>query len=254
MALSVMNRIAKAIPAHAEVENPFQDDWQTLERVALVSILSQLKVRTPGEKMNIQELRPGAFWQLPPNTTEVNIIIPQVVQFDFLKTFLNTKVTQIDGGTVASFKDGDMMVTCSKQPGADGIVSLMGEKTTIGKTMMTGAPTVKTVQQRVLIISQSKKQEDSGVTGKASGAVLYDGSLESTILPKMRDVATAFKKKYEDFNRAFVIYDVFSDRIGPKKDQKPFQVTDTEAIVVTRSETLDSVLGGLALRKRAIVL
>ena len=65
---------------------------------------------------------------------------------------------------------------------------------------------------------------------------------------------TAFKRKHRNYSKAFVVYDVFRDRHGPKRGKPNFQLNDDEAIFVTRSDTLDSVLGGLSAKKRPILL
>ena len=50
---------------------------------------------------------------------------------------------------------------------------------------------------------------------------------------------------------AFVVYDVFSDRFG-QKNELDIDVNKDEAVFVTTSEVIDSVLGGLVARKRNV--
>jgi len=70
----------------------------------------------------------------------------------------------------------------------------------------------------------------------------------------MRKCAAQFKAKFPQFNDAFVVYDVFSDREPPKRGNGNgwVELESNEALFVTRSDTLPTVLGGLAARKREL--
>lgn len=260
MSLLVMNRVAnmEPIPEHLGIENPFREGWQTLEKVAMVSLMSQLRARDSlqtvrrfvcrfhhriltEQKMNITALRPGANFQ---SKYALEIINPEGVVFSVLTTHLESPDLKTTNGGTCQLNPGDVIVAADRQKGCDGLLIVDG-RILLGRK--------KPQKTAIIWISQSKKQETSGMTGLPSGSTLFDGTIETEILPKMREVAKAFKRKYSKFKKAFVVYDVFSDRHGPKKGNASFQLDDKEAIFVTRSGNLDSVLGGLSARKRPIL-
>ena len=135
-----------------------------------------------------------------------------------------------------------MLVTAPGEEAFDGLVILSGVQLSRRKK----------VQVPVLLFSQSKKQATSGITGLPSGSKLYNGTIETDILAGMRKAGATFKSKHGKFRNAFVVYDIFSDRVGPKRTGSKFELGENEAILVTRSQNLDSVLGGLSARKRPI--
>jgi hypothetical protein len=242
MAVLVMNRVAnmEPIPENLGIENPFHEDWQTLEKVAMSSLMSQLRARDALQPMSITALRPGAGFQ---SKYVVEIINPRSVVFSVLTTHLESPELKTSDGSICMLNPGDIIVTATGQNGSNGLAAFDG-RISLGKKKAQTTP--------VLWISQSKKQETIEGTGLPSGSTLYDGTIETEILPKMREVAKAFKQKYGRFKKAFVVYDIFSDRLGPKRGNVTFQLEDNEAIFVTRSDNLDSVLGGLSARKRPI--
>ena len=54
MSLLVMNRVAqkKVIPEQTRIENTIHENWQTLEQVAMISLLSQLRARQCGKSVS----------------------------------------------------------------------------------------------------------------------------------------------------------------------------------------------------------
>ena len=73
------------------MENPFSDDWQTLEKVAMISLASQLQARNLLQLMTLKDLRSGAKFQ---NCDAVKIIIPDRVVFSVLTTHLGVDDTR----------------------------------------------------------------------------------------------------------------------------------------------------------------
>jgi hypothetical protein len=192
--------------------------------------------------MSIDSLRPGVEFQ---SKSLVEVVNPADVVISVLTTHLESSTLKTSNGKSCPLNVGSVIVTASGQKGCDGLVILDGSVSTNGK---------KKTKRKVLIFSQSKKQETSGVTGLPSGSTLYDGTIGTSILPRMRDMAKVFKQKHTQFKDAFIVYDIFSDRENPKGGNPAFQLTENEGMFVTRSANLDEVLGGLAARKRPIVL
>ncbi len=103
----------------------------------------------------------------------------------------------------------------------------------------------KEVKRPVLIFSQSKARAHTKLGGE-SDAIMYGRTIETELVPGMRHIAKAFKIKYAQFKDAFVVYDVFSNRHHPKRMEKEGVegLEKDEALMVTRKDDLDSVLGG----------
>jgi hypothetical protein len=235
----LMERMVEFLPSHLELDNPFGTDWETLERVAMACLIVQFQ--TEKATFHLHEVRPGAALYAQASVVKINHHHPTST-FDYLGTFIegNTLISgkKADGSVVVP-AIGHVMITAKNQFAIDGFAILEG--LVDGKVMP------------IVWFSQMKAVDGvNKYNGKKSATTLYDGTIKSDILPKMRAGANLFRKKHPQFQHAFIVYDVFSDREPPKKDNAKF-LRKNEALFVTRSDTLDTVLGGFVARKREIV-
>jgi len=76
-ALMVMNQFCGVVPAIAELDNPFGDDWQALEKVAMISLLVQLErgLNSP-DVVEVTTLRPAAELFKHPETSLSHVRCP----------------------------------------------------------------------------------------------------------------------------------------------------------------------------------
>jgi hypothetical protein len=240
LALSVMDNVAQFLPLTMELTNPFGDNWQTLERIAMASLYIHLHIE---ESIPIQSLRPGASWYISPDDS-FTANQPKQAKFLYLSTYLTAKQLLSgkngDGGKV-ELSVGLLAMTTENEYALDGIAIFEGM--------------IAQRKRTILWLSQSKAMEEMNKrTGEPTESTLYDGSIKGTLLPKMKQGCATFKAAFPQFQDAFVVYDIFSNRSEPKTDANNDFTFDeeNEALVVTRAETLDQVLGGLAVRKRNV--
>lgn len=222
-AMMVMNSFTEAIPISAGIELPFEDDWQTLERVALVSWMIHMKIFEAGSRVRLGDCRPGAFVR---SSAKVEITVPK----DFL---FEKAIASLSPQTQLTM--GKFLLAFPNEAGVDGIVLFDGF--------------VKGKARKILVLSQTKKQGHSETGEQATTSML--GADIKKILDKMKGVVGKLPKAAQ---KAFVVYDVFSDRFGAKRglDNVKFNLGVDEALIVTTSGEIDSVLGGLAARKREV--
>jgi hypothetical protein len=270
MAILVMNRIGKAIPNTAELENPFLNDWQTLERVAMFSVYVQVAARDDLPQFPILDLRPGALAYF--NDSVVDILSCSNLEFQKFSTGLDDKELKSDGSKLVEYLTiGQFWITAPNQEGVDGLAILNGK--------------VNGKECTILWLSQSKKQDISLETGKNSGSSLTNGPIRDKLIPKMRKISVQLKKRFPKLLKdAYVVYDIFTDRFGPKSEERndaqeerkdtqedkkrgrkkqkvekiieyepsDFGLKKREGLFITRNQHLDSVLAGLVARKRLI--
>lgn len=222
-AMMVMNSFAEAIPISAGIESSFEDDWQTLERVALVSWMIHMKIFEAGSRVQLGDCRPGAFVR---SSAKVEITVPKDFLFEKATAFLSPQTQLTMGKFLLAFPN---------EVGVDGIVLFDGF--------------VKGRARKILVLSQTKKQGHRKTGEQAPTSML--GADIKKILDKMKEVVKTLPKAVQ---KAFVVYDVFSDRFGAIRglDKVKFNLGVDEALIVTTSGEIDSVLGGLAARKREV--
>ena len=256
--LQIMNAIAKSgeqdsvLPLVADLSNPFMDNWQTLERVALASHLVHVLVEpvTP-----IERVRPGT-WLFFGNDHLEHLQIRCPSRTDFL--MLKSHLFQLDEillgveNSIEEFEEGDVVLTAPNEPKVDGLsflVSMVGSQL-----------------RPCLVLFQVKKQELSPQTGAPSGSTLHNKTAVLYI-DDLRKIATELRqrKPVQTFLAKFpnvepiLIYDVFSDRNPPKRSiqydefRKLFELKENEVVFITRSDDLENALGGLAARKREVL-
>ena len=76
-------------PKEAQVDNPLDARWQTLEMVSMVSLYTQIKAREADSMVNIQDCRPGVdFFS---NGCRVCIRIPTECKFALLGSLLDAQ-------------------------------------------------------------------------------------------------------------------------------------------------------------------
>ena len=242
--LTVMNSFCNVIPALAQLDDPFDHSWQSLERVALCTVLTQLAVRQPRDDaqekwVSITDLRPGAEYSGPP---KLEVCVPKKITFTKLDKRIETKdkdgMTNPDGTFVDLSQVGDFRLTVDGQHGVDGWVNLKGRVD--GREVL------------VVWLSQSKSQEKSLETGQPSGSKLYKSQITKTLLGKMEDVFKSLKGKDPVFENAFVVYDVFSNRLGATRRESHIEMPEDRAMFLTRDDCLNQVLGGFVARRRDI--
>ncbi|KAH9254588.1 hypothetical protein BASA81_007345 [Batrachochytrium salamandrivorans] len=220
-ALLVMNKFTYAIPLNANLELPFEADWQTLERVTLVSWMVHMQVLEANTRALLEDCRPGAYLRC---SVEVGITVPE--RMSFKKAML---------APATNLVVGEFLLTFANEAGVDGIVLFDGF--------------VEGEARKILVLSQTKKQGHSK-TGEQA-ATTITGSNIRKILAKMKKVVEMLPEAVQE---PFVVYDVFNDRFGAKRglEKVEFDLGADEALIVTTSEEIDSVLGGLATRKREV--
>jgi hypothetical protein len=223
MSLLVMNKIAQIIHPTAHLELPFEDDWQTLERVALVSWMVHLQVYPVDSHVLLRECRPGAFFAT--NET-VQLVVPQKFSFEKATTHLEH---------VTGLEVGVFLLAFPNQHAVDGIVLFDGF--------------VNDQPQQILVLSQSKKRGYTAA-GDVADTFLTPAPIIS-VLEKMKEVISDLPKAVQG---AFIVYDVFSDRFAGIRGLKPksFPLNNNEALFVTTNGDIDQVLGGLVARKREV--
>ncbi|KAH9261932.1 hypothetical protein BASA81_000588 [Batrachochytrium salamandrivorans] len=231
-ALLTMNHLAAVIPRAAQLELPFEDDWQTLERLALVSLMVHVQACEAGSLISLEACRPGAFVVRPklaasPKTAStVEIVVPKTVAFAKIEVTLDA----------AELVVGKFVLCAANQPAVDGVVLLDGF--------------VDGKARKILVLSQSKAQGPSPKTG-----LLSDSTMTSHPIKQIMEQIRAIKLP-AGVQGAFVVYDVFSNRFGAQNPMNPeyFELTADEALIATTNTELDSVLGGLAARRRTDIV
>ena len=132
-------------------------------------------------------------------------------------------------------REGSTLVTLPNEPELDGVMILSTSD-----------------ERKVLWVSQCKNRTVNTQTELIADKAEYDGTIETNILPMMREAVRQLKDREKLNHDTIVVYDIFSNRKGPQDKGKPYSLEKNEVIFVTTDDALDSVLGGFAARKRPI--
>ena len=229
-ALLAMNKIANVIPAMAHLDNAFDDGWQAHERVALVSFMVHLQIHDAGTKVLLQDCRPEAYFKT--KATKVEIIAPADMKFQ-------TEEKGLADDTELSV--GSVLLVADNEPGVDGVMLFDGF--------------VDDVPRQILVLSQSKKRGNRVEDGYNTGQVTTERKTTSDVLPLLSLIRDAKKKLPPAIHGAFVVLDLFSDWIEPARGWNDgyLKLEKDEALIITSNSVIDSVLGGLAARKREVL-
>jgi hypothetical protein len=201
--LICLEQLIQVFPSSARMSEPFLKGWETNERVALASLYLRLyDARLRGlAEVSLTSLRPGAQWC--PRAEGVFMQVPQMqdLRWEFLGKDVENDMQAMKG----KLKPGFFGICKPDQKTVDGIVSL--------QCRVTGVAGVKaTTVRKALAVSQSKAK--SLHVDEDNTKPLYNGTILSKFLPRMRDIAGLFINMKEDV----VVCDVFSTRASPEDE------------------------------------
>lgn len=213
------------------VSTPFVAGDEPQERVAMASILMRASAMHEWQSgwVDVTALRPGAMHQ---SKRRLQVRVEGRPTFEFLSVSL---------GLVHDFPYERVRIAADREYAVDGLTRLRGRVVTTDEH---GVESYEEVD--VDWMSQSKFREikvpETGV--ESLQAKLFFGQV-GKLVAGMRSVARMIQAKLAAGRPrgAFVVYDVFTDRLPQATPFSEFELGDYEALLVTTNESYAQVVG-----------
>jgi len=231
MTTMVMDGMVGLFPREARVHEPFNQDWEVLERLAMVSlyvhVVAALSKRDGPIKLST--MRTDAEWI---GRDDVRVTQhSKTLQFVNWESFIANASRQVpiqrSGGAKEDFNDPLIAMTVKDEVAIDGVMYLPNDK--------------------VLLMSQSKARgysKDAAKPGKLADTKLDNWTVEKCI-GEMRAQKDKLVDAYPRLGKATVVYEVFSNRLAPASSGtiQIGNLTSRERVIVVRGESFGRALG-----------